>query len=52
MTGAKGSLAVMSDGGCCAPSPKTSVHEGLASLVRAYDVNEFAASVQVYALKP
>jgi hypothetical protein len=28
------------------------VHEGLASIVRDYDVNEFAASVQVYALKP
>ncbi len=34
---------------CCAPAP--GVHEGLADLMRRYDVNEFAASVQVYALK-
>ena len=41
---------------CCAPameccSPST-IHEGLAELMRKYDVNEYAASVQVYALKP
>ncbi|HXG09915.1 MAG TPA: arsenite methyltransferase [Gemmataceae bacterium] len=30
----------------------SAVHEGLAELFRKYDVNEYAASVQVYALKP
>jgi SAM-dependent methyltransferase len=34
--------------GCCSPA---GVHEGLAGLLQRYDVNEFAASVQVYALK-
>ena len=35
---------------CCAPAAST-VHEGLSELLRKYDVNEYAASVQVYALK-
>ena len=34
---------------CC--SAEGSVHENLAMLLREYDVNDFAASVQVYALK-
>jgi SAM-dependent methyltransferase len=34
---------------CC--SAEESVHENLARLLREYDVNDFAASVQVYALK-
>jgi arsenite methyltransferase len=33
---------------CCAPA---TVHEGLVGLLRKYDVNDYAASVQVYALK-
>jgi SAM-dependent methyltransferase len=40
---------------CCIPNEtveETSVHSGLAELLRKYDVNEFAASVQVYAIKP
>jgi ubiquinone/menaquinone biosynthesis C-methylase UbiE len=36
-------------GDCTAPAP--GVHEGLADLLRRYDVNDYAASVQVYALK-
>jgi arsenite methyltransferase len=32
----------------CSP---TAVHEGLAGLLRRYDINEYAASVYVYALK-
>jgi SAM-dependent methyltransferase len=46
--------------GCCSP-PMTesaesccgtaSVHDGLATLLKKYDVNDYAASVQVYALK-
>ncbi len=34
---------------CCGTGP--AVHEGLTDLLRRYDVNEYAASVQVYALK-
>ncbi len=36
---------------CCAPAA-TTVHEDLAALLAAYDVNQAAASVRVYALKP
>jgi ubiquinone/menaquinone biosynthesis C-methylase UbiE len=40
-------------GGCCsAPGPETGIHQQLADLLRRYDVNDFAASVRVYALKP
>ncbi|HTU21981.1 MAG TPA: arsenite methyltransferase [Gemmataceae bacterium] len=34
---------------CCAPLE--GIHEGLARLLREYNINDFAASVQVYALK-
>jgi SAM-dependent methyltransferase len=44
MTPAPG-LAVVDD--CCAPA----LHEGLADLLRRYNVNAYAASVQVYAIK-
>lgn len=37
-------------GGCGSPAA-TDVHGGLTELLRRYDVNEFAASVQVYAVK-
>jgi arsenite methyltransferase len=42
--------------GCCSPATGccetgNEVHGGLAELARQYDFNEFAASVQVYALK-
>jgi hypothetical protein len=36
---------------CCSPAESAPVHEGLADLLRRYDINEFAASVYVYALK-
>ena len=40
-------------GGSCSPEPSgNEVHGGLAELLKRYDVNEFAASVQVYAVKP
>jgi arsenite methyltransferase len=42
-------LAVI--GGSCSPAP-SDVHGGLAELLRRYDMNEYAASVQVYAVKP
>src|SRR5262245_13729613 len=39
--------------GCCGTEPDDpAVHAGLADLIAKYDVNDFAASVQVYALKP
>ncbi|HZY84126.1 MAG TPA: methyltransferase domain-containing protein [Gemmataceae bacterium] len=36
---------------CCAPADGSGVHQGLADLLRKYDVNDYAASVYVYALK-
>lgn len=40
-----------SGGGCCSPSP-AGVHDGLGELLARYNVNEYAASVKVFALKP
>lgn len=37
---------------CCSPSPTNAVHGGFAELLKRFDVNEYAASVQVYAVKP
>ena len=40
---------------CCGddePSTQTALHSDLADLLRRYDVNAYAASVQVYAVKP
>ena len=40
-------------GDCCSPAERgDGVHNGLASLMRRYDVNEYAASVKVFAVKP
>lgn len=40
------------DTGCCGPDANPSeVHVGLVQLLQKYDANDFAASVQVYALK-
>lgn len=45
-------LAVVGES-CCSSEPSSSaLHGELAELLRKYDVNEFAASVQVYAIKP
>jgi ubiquinone/menaquinone biosynthesis C-methylase UbiE len=39
-------------GGCCGDGVTGgAIHEGLAALLRRYDVNDYAASVQVYAFK-
>jgi hypothetical protein len=38
-------------GGCCSPAP-TDLHADLADLLGRYNVNEYAASVRVFALKP
>ncbi len=43
-------LAVL-ESGCCSPTSPDDVHSSLADLLRKYDVNEYAASVQVYAVK-
>lgn len=37
---------------CCTPAPNPSLHEELTTLLTQYDVNEAAASVRVYAIKP
>ncbi len=43
-------------GGCCAPASPAAesgpLHNRLAELLRKYDVNEYAASVRVFAVKP
>src|SRR5262249_23161852 len=52
VSGSCGSLAVADEfGGCCSPAAGGEVHGGLADLLKKYDVNEFAASVGVYAVK-
>ncbi len=40
--------------GCCSSTPSASsdLHQRLADLLRRYNVNDYAASVRVYALKP
>lgn len=53
----KSSLPV-ADESCCGPTccggtkDATGVHEGLTAVLERYDVNEYAASVKVYAVKP
>jgi arsenite methyltransferase len=37
---------------CCAPATASGVHEDLAKLLAEYDVNQAAASVKVFAVKP
>jgi hypothetical protein len=40
------------EGACCGPAPgPAGAHDGLVTLLGAYNVNDYAASVQVYALK-
>lgn len=47
-------LPLAPTGGCCttAPSGGADLHLRLADLLRRYDVNDFAASVRVFAVKP
>ena len=48
-----GQSIVQEGGACCSgPNSEAGVHEQLAGLLRRYDVNDFAASVRVYAIKP
>ncbi|MGO8749721.1 MAG: arsenite methyltransferase [Thermoguttaceae bacterium] len=47
-------LPLVSQGSCCcSPSNNDAeLHRGLADLLRRYDVNDYAASVRVFAIKP
>jgi arsenite methyltransferase len=50
--GKKG-LAIVSSGCCETKTPRdSSVHGGLAELAKRHDLNDYAASVKVYAVKP
>ena len=45
-------LTIASGGSsCCSPVAETPVHAGLGDVLSRYDVNEYAASVKVYAVK-
>ncbi len=46
-------LPIVSAGTCCsAPPTNPELHQRLADLLRRYNVNDYAASVRVYAMKP
>ena len=49
-SGAKKGLAIVSSG--CCETNESSVHGSLAELAKRYDLNDYAASVKVYAVKP
>jgi SAM-dependent methyltransferase len=43
----------LTQGGCCSPQPSDdSLHHRLMDLLRQYNVNDYAASVKVFAVKP
>jgi arsenite methyltransferase len=44
-------LTVLPDA-CCSPTASSTLHEDLAKLLSEYDINQAAASVKVYAVKP
>jgi len=47
------SLPVVEAAGCCSPAPEDeALHQRLADLLRRYNVNDYAASVRVFAVKP
>jgi SAM-dependent methyltransferase len=47
------SLPVVEAAGCCSPAPEDeALHQRLADLLRRYNVNDYAASVRVFALEP
>jgi hypothetical protein len=57
--GTSGLPLVADDAGCCATGPSAAASAStpgmlseLAALIQRYDLNQFAASVQVFALKP
>lgn len=38
--------------GSCCSGPETNVHDGLAELAKRYDLNAYAASVKIFAIRP
>jgi SAM-dependent methyltransferase len=42
----------IAESSCCAPSSDASLHQRLAELLTRYNVNDYAASVRVYAVRP
>ena len=50
----KSTLPLVPTGGCCSspPSGDADLHQRLADLLRRYNVNDYAASVRVFAVKP
>jgi ubiquinone/menaquinone biosynthesis C-methylase UbiE len=50
--GAKSSLPVASSSCCSPPHPNPEVYQQFVELLRRFDVNDFAASVRAYAVKP
>jgi arsenite methyltransferase len=53
-TAQAGELPVAPGSGCCGPATTAGadLHDRLVDLLRRYDVNDYAASVRVYAVKP
>ena len=45
-------LAVIDDACCSGSAESSEIHRQLADLLRKYDVNDFAASVKIFAVKP
>jgi arsenite methyltransferase len=45
-------LPVVADFGCSGPATDADLHNRLAELLRRYNVNDYAASVRVFAMKP
>jgi arsenite methyltransferase len=43
------------DSGCCSPtdgSANSELHQRLVAMLQKYNINDFAASVRIYAVKP
>lgn len=49
--GASRSVSLTVGSSCCSPAPKPTLHEDLTALLQKFDVNQYAASVKVYAVK-
>lgn len=51
VTGSR-SLPIASAGSCCSPAEESDLHSDLRDLLTRYNVNDYAASVKVFAVKP
>ena len=49
---ADASVLPVVQGACCSPAPEPTLHDELRSLLTRYNVNDYAASVRVFAVKP